>query len=433
MPAIRPHLPATSKVAGVLLAASLCLGTVPAAMADTAPAATAATQQLAAAKKIVTTVKTTANLNMRSGSSTKHKVLLTIPQGKTVGVSATAANGWFKVAYAGTSGWISNNYTTVISTSTPKSNGTKSVKLWVTATSTVNIRKGSSTSHAVVGKLEKNKAAKATQQAANGWYKITANGKTGWVSNKYVKACSKGCQVDTGGYTTNRAGLTDRYFTKSNGADLYAAVGGTRRIGDIPKNSITYRDLKWEKEGGQVSGWYFVRTQGMSGWMKSADLKRSSNAGTSNTKGYTRAQVLKQPNGKVSSSMLVAIPWDKEKTLIAAPAVKDLTRLNAAFKKKFGKNLDIDLAYRTYDTQKYYYSELGPYIAAKPGTSNHGWGLAIDVPESRDYSFSGKYYKWLKTNSHKYNWVHRKNLEEFRANETKNPYAEPWHFEYNGK
>lgn len=390
----------------------------------------------AAAKKVVTKVTTTANLNLRAGSSTKHKVIRTIPKGKTVNVSATASNGWYKVSYAGKTGWISNKYTKVAASTAPKQpapKGASTVKLWVTASANVNIRKGSSTGHASVGTLPKNSVAKATERAANGWYKISYKNKTGWVSNKYVKTCSKGCQVDTGDYTTNRAGLSDRYFTKANGSDLYAAVGGTRRVGDIPKNSIVYRDLKWEKEGGQVAGWYFVRTQGLNGWMKASDLKRSSNAGTTNSKGYTRAQVLRQSNGKVSSSMLAAVPWDKEKTLIAAPAVKDLTRLNTAFKKQFGKNLDIDLAYRTLDTQKYLYAELGSYIAAKPGTSNHGWGLAIDVPETYDYSFRGKYYKWLKANSHKYNWTHRKNLEEYRSDGSKNPYAEAWHFEYTGK
>lgn len=392
-----------------------------------------------AAKTNVAKVKTTANLNMRSGTSTKHKVLRTIPKGKTVPVSAVASNGWYQVKYQNKTGWISNRYVTVVAKRSapkapvPKNTKTKKVNLWVATKSTVNLRKGAGTSHAVVRSIPKHSAAKATTQASNGWYKVTYKKKSGWISNKHVITCTKGCQVDTGNYTTNRAGLNDRYFTKTNGADLYSAAGKRLRIGDIPKNSVVYRDLKWEKAGGQVSGWYFVRTQGMDGWMKASALTGKNTAATSNRKGFTRKQALKQRNGKLPVTMLVAIPWDKEKTLIAAPAVKDLTRLNTAFKKKFGKNLDIDLAYRTLDTQKYYYNELGPYIAAKPGTSNHGWGLAIDVPESYNYSFKGKYYKWLKTNSKKYNWTHRKNLEEFRSNGTLNPYAEAWHFEYNGK
>lgn len=388
------------------------------------------------AKTGVASVKTTANLNMRKGESTKYAIVRTIPKNTTVPVSQQAANGWYKVSYKKKTGWISNKYAKAVSrhpAPKPKSGPSKKINLWVNATAAVNIRQGAGTSHKIIGSLPKNAAVKAVARASNGWYKITYKKKTGWVSHKHVQTCVKGCQVDTGAYTTNRAGLNDRYFTKSSGTDLYAAAGKRLRIGDIPKNSIVYRDLRWEKAGGPVAGWYFVRTQGMDGWMKASALARKSTAPTSNTKNYTRKQVVTKANGMLPESMLAAIPWDKEKTLIAAPALADLTRLNTAFKKKFGKNIDVDLAYRTLDTQKYYYKELGAYIAAKPGTSNHGWGLAIDVPESHAYSFRGKYYKWLKSNSKKYNWLHRKNLEEFRADGSRNPYAEAWHFEYSGQ
>ncbi|MCG3017403.1 SH3 domain-containing protein, partial [Escherichia coli] len=98
-------------------------------------------------------------LNLRAGSSTKHKVIRTIPKGKTVNVSATASNGWYKVSYAGKTGWISNKYTKVAASTAPKqpaTKGTSTVKLWVTASANVNIRKGSSTGHASVGTLPKN-------------------------------------------------------------------------------------------------------------------------------------------------------------------------------------------------------------------------------------------------------------------------------------
>lgn len=444
-----------SKALSLLLAGGLAfdMGAVPAQAASesvrsaaAAPHLLQSTTHLAnAAVKRVTEVQTTANLNMRSSASTKGKVVATIPKGTKVQAKSQASNGWFQVVYESKTGWVSNKYvktTRTTSDSVKKTGKTKqkskkstsqNVKLWVTPTAQLNIRKGAGTSHKSIGKINKGQPAYATSRAGNGWYKISTKGKTGWISGGYVTTCSRGCEIDAGEYTTNRAGLSDRYFTKSSGANLYASVKGKKRIGDIPKNSVVYRDAKWEKKAGPVSGWIYVRTQGADGWMESSALKRTTNAKTTNASKISRSKVSKQRNGKLPESMLVAIPWDKEKTLIAAPAVSDLTRLNNAFKKKFGSNLDIDLAYRTLDTQKFYYSELGPYIAAKPGTSNHGWGLAIDVPESYDYSFNGKYYKWLKFNSKNYNWVHRKNLEQFRSNGTKNPYAEAWHFEYSGR
>lgn len=313
----------------------------------------------------------------------------------------------------------------------------KAASAVLVATSNVNLRKSWSASSARLTTVPRGAKVDAMMRVSNGWWKVLHQGRVGYVSGSYLKKASPqptGRYVHIPGkYTSNRAGLSDRYYTKANGSDLFRNVGGKRVIGDIPKNSVVYRDLANERLGGQRAGWFFVRTQGTSGWMRSADLQRGSTAGTSNSRGYTRAQVRSNPNGKVPSAQLVAIPWDAEKTLIAAPALKDLTRMNDAFKKAFGKNIDVDLAYRTRETQDFYWRDLGPFIAAKPGTSNHGFGDAIDVPETYDYSFRGKYYRWLKANGAKYNWVHRGYLEEFRANGTRNPYAEAWHFEYVGK
>lgn len=368
-------------------------------------------------------VKTTANLNLRSKPSTVGKKLVVIPKGTTLAVRSSKS-GWSQLRYAGKNGWASNTYLRAV-TAAPKS--LKRGDLGKT-TAALRLRTKPNTTSKSLATVPKH-GIYTVKGISRGYAQITRRGKTGWVQSKYLKIVAKkpGREIYSDKkYTTNRAGLTDRYWTKVSGGDLYESVKGKIRVGDIPRNSVVYRDKKSEKTAGSVKGWVFVRTQGMTGWMKTSQLARKSKASTN--PGKHRAKTLKaQPNGKVQEKMLVAIGWDKEKTLIAAPALKDLTRLNTAFKKKFGRNMDIDLAYRTRATQDYYWGELGPYIAARPGTSNHGWGTAIDTPETFNYSFRGKYYKWLKTHSKKFNWVHRKNLEEG------SPYAEAWHFEYVGK
>ena len=365
-----PRNPAGRRLLKTGLALGLCAGVALAPIAAIPAHAGAATPAvhgalaptaLPAAKNSAVSVKTTARVHLRQGASTKKKSLKLIPAGTTLKATGQASNGWYKVSYKGTSGYISNAHATKVA---PK----------------------------------KKTAAKS----------------------------SGGRAVETGDYSTNRAGLTDRYWTKNKTTSLYRSVGGSVRIKDIPRNSVVYRDLKLEKKGGQRSGWFFVRTQGSSGWVKSSGLKRSSSAPTGNPGKYSYSDVKRMANGKIDQRALSTVPWDPEKTLLAAPAAASLTKMNTEFKKKFGKNLTIDLSYRTRSTQDYYWEELGPYVAARPGTSNHGWGTAVDFPETYDYSFRGKYYKWLKKNSSKYGWIHRKNLEEG------SPYAEAWHFEYYG-
>ena len=411
--------------APLLLGAALVAASLNPVHAQVMEPATGQIQVAGAARAAVAkTVQTTANLNLRSKPSTAGKKLSLILKNTRLTVTSTKS-GWSQVRHAGKTGWASSTYLRAVPKAAPKA--IKRGDLGKT-TAELRLRKQATTGSTVLATLPKN-GIYAVKKTSNGFSQIASRGKTGWVQSGYLKIVAKKpgreIYIDKK-YTSNRDGLTDRYWTKVSTGQLHESVNGKIRIGDVPRNSVVYRNLKMEKSAGSVTGWIFVQTQGMSGWMKTSQLARKSTAATKPAN-YSAKTVLAQKNGKVAQKMLVAIGWDKEKTLIAAPALKDLNRLNAAFKKKFGRDLDVDLAYRTRETQDAYWVELGPYIAARPGTSNHGWGTAIDTPETYDYSFRGKYHKWLKANSEKYNWVHRKILEEG------SPYAEAWHFDYMGK
>ncbi|MET1034983.1 MAG: SH3 domain-containing protein [Arthrobacter sp.] len=292
----------------------------------------------------------------------------------------------------------------------------------------LNVRAGATSSHKGLGTLAKGARVTATGSASNGWFRIAYQGKTGYVSNRFVKAVS----LDTARYVSTRNGisLAYRFFFKANGTDLHHLPGGAVMISDLYAGTVAWRDTRLEARYGRRPGWVFVRTAGATGWVRTSALSRTQPR-TTRWMGKTSASTVRRSaNGRLPSSQLVAIPWDSGKNLIAGPSLNDLTRMNTAFKKKFGRNLEIDLTYRTRGTQEHLYRELGSYIAARPGTSNHGWGMAIDFPESAHYGFGGKYYTWLKANSWKYGWTHRKNLEQYTASGRLNPYREPWHFEY---
>jgi LAS superfamily LD-carboxypeptidase LdcB len=63
------------------------------------------------------------------------------------------------------------------------------------------------------------------------------------------------------------------------------------------------------------------------------------------------------------------------------------------------------------------YKALGAAVAAYPGTSKHGWGTAIDVPERPcEYGLHTPQRDWLVANGARFGWY---------------PIAsEYWHFEY---
>jgi LAS superfamily LD-carboxypeptidase LdcB len=86
--------------------------------------------------------------------------------------------------------------------------------------------------------------------------------------------------------------------------------------------------------------------------------------------------------------------------------------------KKAGHSLSLTSSYRSYEDQVATYKYYGSPRAAKPGSSPHSWGLAVDL----GYSTAG--YKWLRKNSKKYGFNQIPGLE------TDNPSGfEAWHWQ----
>lgn len=123
-------------------------------------------------------------------------------------------------------------------------------------------------------------------------------------------------------------------------------------------------------------------------------------------------------NGQLPAALLAAVPWDMAERLRPA-ALADLVRLNDAFRARFGHNLIINSSYRTLTAQQAYYANppSGAGTAAKPGTSNHGWGLALDL------QLTAAEYAWMRANAPRYGWVNPAWAHDGRGVE------EPWHWE----
>jgi len=75
-----------------------------------------------------------------------------------------------------------------------------------------------------------------------------------------------------------------------------------------------------------------------------------------------------------------------------------------------------DSSYRPLDRQQYFwdlYISGRGNLAATPGTSNHGWGIAVDIPNAWEQ-------EWMREHGAKYGW---QKTEAF---------SEPWHWTYVG-
>lgn len=99
-----------------------------------------------------------------------------------------------------------------------------------------------------------------------------------------------------------------------------------------------------------------------------------------------------------------------------------------------GKYLTGGACFRSLAGQNAAFAKYGSPRAAKPGTSNHGWGLAIDLQISTSSGQAGASpqsgsaeYAWLLANSPAYGWVNPANMRPGGSGP-----LEPWHFQYVG-
>lgn len=128
-------------------------------------------------------------------------------------------------------------------------------------------------------------------------------------------------------------------------------------------------------------------------------------------------------NGYLPDDALGEIPWAPGHR-IALSALPTLIEMNTAYKAVFGTDLSITDSYRDYAGQMEAYETM-PDLAALPGTSNHGWGLAIDFGGGVNVFYSLQHV-WMKANAAQYGWVHPRWawLDGTRP--------EAWHWEYEG-
>lgn len=126
-------------------------------------------------------------------------------------------------------------------------------------------------------------------------------------------------------------------------------------------------------------------------------------------------------NGLIPVELLCELPFSPGQRL-RCDAAAHLEQLNAAFTARFGRNLGMSDSYRSYAAQVVT-KELKKGLAATPGTSQHGWGLAVDLSGGIQ-SFGTAEHEWMRANAPALGWH---NPDWARQGGAK---PEPWHWEY---
>jgi hypothetical protein len=129
-------------------------------------------------------------------------------------------------------------------------------------------------------------------------------------------------------------------------------------------------------------------------------------------------------NGRIPTALLCA-PAFAPTALLRCDAAAALETVNEAYRAKFGEDLVVTSAYRTYEQQAALKIAKG-WLAAPAGRSNHGLGVAVDLGGFGALGqFDSPRYRWMLEHGEQFGWFHP---EAMRPGGGGPP--EPWHFEF---
>ena len=197
-------------------------------------------------------MKATANVNMRTGAGAGYAIILTIPEGAQVTL-VSSANGWSKVTYNGKTGYASNTYLAAVTATAPTT--TSAMK----TTANVNMRTGAGTGYAVILTIPEG-AQVTLLSSANGWAKLTYNGKTGYASSTYLAAVTATVPAPTAPTTVSVTKTTSNLNMRSGAGTGYGIL-------------MTIPSGKEVKVNSTSNGWTNVSYGGKTGYVSSTYLK----------------------------------------------------------------------------------------------------------------------------------------------------------------
>ena len=204
------------------------------------------------------------SVNFRTGPGTKYSSICKLNKGYKVEYIGTNGS-WVQAKYNGKTGYIHGDYI-------GEYNNTSTTTKIVTATN-LNVRSGAGTKYSIIGSLKKGTSVSVISES-NGWSKINYNGKTGYVSSKYL------------------AYNTSSNNNSSNETVKYKKIVTATSLNFRNGPSTTSSKIGSIKEGSEVgvisesNGWSKISYNGKIGYVSSKYLgdKTTSSSSTSSEK-----------------------------------------------------------------------------------------------------------------------------------------------------
>ena len=225
-------------------------------------------------------VTTNGSLNMREKASTSSSILTRLPSGTKVLVLADSGS-WYKIAYNGMIGYVSDDYLALSATMDVKAGSAK-----VTSSSNLRLRSGPGTSYDTLTKLS-NGAIAEILGVSKGWIKVKYQSYTGYLSAEYVTVVPTS-NSNTGGSNTDTNNNSNNTESNSNTtSNLKVTSSGNLRMRSGP--STSYSIVTSLKPGtivqnlGASGSWFKVQYGNYTGYVSEDYVAATSETGSSSS------------------------------------------------------------------------------------------------------------------------------------------------------
>ena len=210
---------------------------------------------------------TTARVHFRTGAGTNYSSMGVLDTGVKVTYISESGN-WTKVQYNSKTGYICSDYLKKESSTSTTTN-----TMYVTASAGLNLRKGPSTSYAVIKTLSKGTEVTVVS-SSNGWSKVNVGGVSGYVSSDYLSSTKPSTGSSSSNESTSNSTstmyTTDRLNLRKGAGTSYSVITTLDKGIAVTVHSSS-------------NGWSKVSVNGMSGYVSSSYLSSTKPSNSSSS------------------------------------------------------------------------------------------------------------------------------------------------------
>ncbi len=211
-------------------------------------------------------------VNLRKKRSTSSGIIKTLKAGTKVTIYGTSQNGWFKVKTGGDTGYVSKEYITTDPSKVEQTSASGNTKTRTAYAKTkVNLREKRSTSSDILKTLKAGTKVTVYGSSKNGWYKVKAGGKTGYVRTEYIVSSQSKVEKEE---NTNERTSASRYLNEGDMVRLSESVNVRRSMSEsADRVGLAYEGDVVTVIMSYAEGWTKVSWNGQTGYVKTEFLR----------------------------------------------------------------------------------------------------------------------------------------------------------------